>query len=88
MKLMLHSIDAWRDGEYGWQYNQTFRCEEVYIEEPTTRRILSALRKWGYLTEQSKGRVTVEDMGYDHACWEICARGTGEPLFCLEKGWS
>lgn len=84
MKLTIKSVEAWRYNK-DWTYNNLSTCEEVYIKNPTTRNILSALRKRGYLTEESKGRVTVEELPYDHACFEVAARGTGEPLFLLEE---
>lgn len=81
-KYEIRSVEAWRDDD-GWVWNNSFVVEEeVYFAESalTKRKILRWFRDNGYLTESSKGRVTVEDYG---DIIEICARGTGEPLFAM-----
>lgn len=81
----LLSIDAWRD-DCGWSWNNMFQIEEdVYLEYPlSNRRLLAFMRRNGWLTEQSKGRVRVEDTGYDI---EIQDRNTGEPLLAFRPQW-
>ena len=82
-KFNLLSIEAWKfDG--CWNWNQWFLLErDIWFGEDalTTRRILNSLRKWDYLSEYSKGRVTVE---YDGHNYVIKDRSTDEPLFALE----
>ena len=81
----LLSIDAWRYDE-GWQWNNWFSLEEdIYIppEAATPRRIFRMLRN-DYLSNYSKGRVRLEDDGYNLV---IEDRGTGEPIFALEPQW-
>lgn len=85
----LLSIDAWRngDGDCGWQWNAWYTLEEdIYIapDAATPRRVFKMLRK-DYLSEQSKGRVRLEDDGYNLV---IEDRNTGEPIFALEPQWS
>jgi len=81
----LLSIDAWRyDG--GWTWNNGYPLEEdIYIapDAATPRRVFRMLRN-SYLSEQSKGRVRLEDDGYNLV---IEDRNTGEPIFALEPQW-
>ena len=81
----LLSIDAWRD-ECGWYWNNKFLVEEdiVITPETTNRSLLKFMRRNGWLTEASKGRVRIEDTGYDI---EIQDRNTGEPLFAFRPQW-
>jgi hypothetical protein len=81
-KAHLVDIDAWHDGD-GWYWNNSFIVErDIFFEDKslTTRKILNALRKWGYLSNESKGMVTVQD------AWpiiEIQNRKTYEPIYAL-----
>jgi len=86
LKTDLLSIDAWRDPD-GWQWNN-WRLLEAGIfwdaDLPlTARRILRALRDWGYLSPASRGRLAVEDDGYNYV---VMARGTREPILALAYG--
>lgn len=80
----LVSIDAWAESEGGWRWNDAHRLEEgiVFGEEMLTpRKILKALREWGYLSEASKGRVRFV------GAWptiEIQNKSNGEPLLALQ----
>lgn len=78
------SIDAWRYDE-GWTWNAWFKVGSVPAEVASypARKLLSFMRSEGYLTERSKGRVAVEDDGYNLV---IVSRGTREPLFAIEYG--
>lgn len=60
MLYTLRAIDAWKE-DGNWIWNDSFILEEnVYLDSCcTSRGILKALREWGYLTKQSKGRVVV-----------------------------
>lgn len=79
----LRSIDAWRDPEGGWTWNNSFHIESgIFIgNEVGTRGLLKYCREGlNILTNESKGRVRVYD---DGDIIEIQARGTGEPLFAF-----
>lgn len=88
IKFKLLGIDAWRDGEGGWTWNQQFVIDdELYIEEKdlTPRKILRILREVGYLYNASKGRLYV-DMNpglVDGYLIEIQDRHNSEPLLAL-----
>ena len=86
LKTDLISIDAWRYGS-NWEWNNWFTVEEgIYWNEESpmnARRILKALREMGFLTDSSKGKLTVEDDGYNYV---IAVRGTDEPIFALCYG--
>jgi hypothetical protein len=89
-KLDLVSIDAWRECEGGWTWNTSYRLEAgIWLEESrlTPRKILSFLRKAGYLTDASKGRVRVEEIPTFEPFYEIQDKNTGEPLLALQGEW-
>ena len=81
----LLSIEAWRYDE-GWTWNNWFKIEEdIYIEEPTNvRSLLKFMRRNGWLSDESKGRVELEDDGYNIV---IQDRNTHEPIFAFEPQW-
>ena len=79
------SIDAWRQPD-GWQWNNwhkvgTFSEPAELLDNP--RRLLRYMRKQGYLSAKSAGRVAIEDDQYNVV---IVAKGTREPLFAIEYG--
>lgn len=85
-RFNLLSIDAWRECEGGWTWNQWYSLEtDIYLAESqlTPRKIFSALRKWGYLTSESKGRVSIDDDGHNIV---IQDKDTFEPLLALCYG--
>jgi hypothetical protein len=54
----LLSIDAWRECEGGWTWNAWYNLEkDIYFAESelTPRKVFKALRKWGFLSDESKG---------------------------------
>jgi hypothetical protein len=77
------SIDAWADGEGGWTWNNWFKVGTVEAIPDTNRKILRMMRSEGYLSEASKGKVTVDDDGYNVV---ICEKSTGMPVFAIEYG--
>lgn len=84
----LLQIDAWREPEGGWTWNNHYLLEEgICIQENyiTPRRIASALRRWGYLAPQSTGliRVDMHNEIVDGYLIEILDRRNGEPVFAL-----
>lgn len=87
------SIDAWRDGD-GWTWNNWHKRGTLTVRECSrlgcrtraeTRRTLAWFRENGYLSDASKGAVTLHDDGYN---LEVQDRRTGEPLFAIEYGAS
>lgn len=78
------SIDGWRDGS-SWSWNNWHWVKNFPVEliDKNNRVILAWLRSEGVLSEHSKGRVTIEDDGYNLV---IKAKGTLEPLFAIEYG--
>ena len=84
MKTQLLSIDAWRDPDGGWTWNQWFNVQDPVNlpDNVTTRQLLKLCRdELGILSDWSKGRVLVDDDGTNLV---ICDRGTREPLFAFE----
>lgn len=85
MKARILSIDAWRhDGSWSWN-NWFQHYTEIEIpDDITNRQLLHMARdEWGILSDESKGRVTVEDDGYNLV---ILDRKTLEPLYAIEYG--
>ena len=78
----LLSIEAWKE-DYGWTWSSSYLLEKdiVFGEKALTpRKILNALRKWGFLNHHSKGRVQVVEQ------WpiiEIQSRN-GHPFLALQ----
>jgi hypothetical protein len=83
--LKLLSIDAWRDGEGGWNWNNFFLLEEgIFLPDPTPRKVLRFLRNAGFLTDFSKGLLRVDFYpSYDGTLIEIQHRHTFEPVLAL-----
>ena len=80
--IEIRSIEAWRD-ESGWSHNNSFvilreECKKILLSpEITNRRLLQFLRDMGVLTENSKGKVRINEQ------WpyvEIQNKNTFEPL--------
>jgi len=85
IKYELLSVDAWRD-DCSWTWNAWYSLEkDIYIadSETTPRKLLSTLRKWGFLTAQSKGRLSIDDDGYNLV---IQDKNTLEPILALCYG--
>ncbi len=80
MKVL--SIDAWREPE-GWTWNNWFTVGELKELPKENRDILRLLRVEGYLSNASKGKVAIDDDGYNVV---IVLRGTGEPLIAVCYG--
>ncbi len=81
-KYRLVSIDAWRDYDGGWTWNQWYTVEDgVYLgNDITARRLLKFMRQSGWLTDESKGRVRVD---WEWDIIEIQDKNTGEPLLAF-----
>ena len=85
-KYRLVSIDAWRDFDGGWTWNQWYNVEDgVYLgNDITARRLLKFMRQSGWLTHASKGRVRID--WHNEMCEpfiEILDKNTGEPLLAF-----
>tara|TARA_R110000822_G_scaffold84959_5_gene199253 strand:+ start:420 stop:683 length:264 start_codon:yes stop_codon:yes gene_type:complete len=81
--LKVLSIDAWREGS-SWQWNQWFNVGTIDIDiNASNRQILKTMRDQGYLSDQSKGRVSIDDDEYNIV---ICDRNNNEPIFAIEYG--
>lgn len=90
----LVSIDAWRSGEGGWDWNNqhqlaTFSRAQVgpILERAEPRKVFAFLRDEGYLSEHSKGRVRLDTAGSDPDYLTIEDKNTGEPLFSFIVRW-
>lgn len=78
------NIDAWRDDEGGWTWNQWFNAGTVSLNiNATNRQILKAMRDQGYLSDYSKGRVAIDDDQYNLV---ILNKSNLEPVFAIEYG--
>jgi len=79
------SIDAWRDSEGGWTWNNWFDVGRAPIDvcNYTPRRLLAWFRAEGYLRADSAGRCAIEDDGYNVVVLE---RHSRMPVFALEYG--
>lgn len=81
----LLSIDAWREADGGWNWNNWHTVGHVptaYADMPA-RALLRALRTDGYLSAASAGRVAVEDDGYNVV---IVRRSDSCPVLAIEYG--
>ena len=84
MKLEVYQIDAWREPDGSWTYNNWISIDFVEIDGyPTTRRILKTMRNKGYLRDESI--YTVDSYLDFDGIWTILHVGTNEPLFDLKE---
>lgn len=81
--LRILSLDAWADGEGGWQWNQWYNVGEINGEclQWSTRKLLRYFRDAGYIGFDTNGKVTIEDDGYNLVIME---RSNSRPLFAVE----
>ena len=89
-KTRLLSIDAWKASEGGWNWNNWHSIEsDVYIQESTlfnARALLKFCRDSDWLTTASKGKLAIDDDGYNVV---ILLKGTQQPIlaFCYGEFW-
>ena len=83
--VSLLSIDAWRESGGGWTWNNWYCIAQVplTVADMKPRALLQYLRERGTLSQYSRGRVAVEDDGYNIV---ILAKGTREPLYAIAYG--
>lgn len=79
------SIDAWRDSEGGWAWNNWYSVGEIELAATDwkPRKLLKWFRDNGYLKESSAGKCAIEDDGYNIV---ILERGNRRPVFAVEYG--
>ena len=87
-KMKILSIDAWREPEGGWTWNDYFYCQNMPAEvfekiADHPRKLFRWFRDAGMLADGSKGRVACEDDGYNVI---IVNKSTREPLYAIEYG--
>lgn len=80
-KYELRTIDAWRDGKL-WVWNDSTVLERdiMIAEDATTRQILAMLRRGGFLSQYSAGKVRLQD---DWPTLEVQNKNTYEPILAL-----
>ena len=78
------SIDAWREAEGGWTWNNWFHVGDVEPEivNLPPRQLFAKLREAGYRMP-NPGYAAVEDDGHNLT---IIHRHTGEPVLAIEHG--
>lgn len=79
------SIDAWRDGEGGWTWNQWFKKGQIddSVCDLPTRKLLAKLREEGFLDSCTAGKVFVEDDQYNKV---VCWRSDRQPMIAVAYG--
>ena len=82
-QLTILSIDAWKNEGWDWNTWHKIGMVESDILDKSVRHILKFMRDEGYLSNDSKGKVSVEDDQYNLV---ICERSNGRPLFAIEYG--
>lgn len=84
--LRVLSIDAWKE-ESAWTWNNWFYVGSIEFEEfktlDTNRKFIKWFRESGYITENSKGMVAIDDDQYNIV---LVNKNTQEPLFAIEYG--
>ena len=93
----LVSIDAWAsdDGEgRSWSWNQSFNLREYtakqvahILADHKPRSVCAFLRREGYLSAESAGKVRVDYAGSDPDYITIEDKNTGEPIFAFIVCW-
>lgn len=85
-------VEAWRSPDGGWTWNNWHKCGTLTVREfnklgcltkQEVRATLAWFREQGYLSEGSKGAVSLEDDGHNLS---VVDRRTREPLFAIEYG--
>jgi hypothetical protein len=84
-EVSILSIDAWADGEDGWNWNMWSKVGSVDVTmcDKPEAEILAYMVAEGYLKEKALTSCYVEDDQYNMV---ICDKETHEPLFALAYG--
>tara|TARA_Y100000034_G_C6889727_1_gene409119 strand:- start:423 stop:695 length:273 start_codon:yes stop_codon:yes gene_type:complete len=69
-----------------WEWNDCYKVEkDIYFHSPSNTMILKNLRKWGYLSDDTKGgKLEVHDDGHYYV---IRHRRSHKPYYALEPQW-
>lgn len=84
--LKVLSIEAWRESEGGWTWNQWYNVGTVELDTHdlnNARKVLKALRGEGILSPSTAGKVAIDNDQYNIV---VIAKGTREPLYAIEYG--
>lgn len=85
MKIL--SIDAWGNNKDGYEWNAWYKIgtidKAVFESLDTNRKILKYMRDNDFLSEQSKGILSIEDDQYNVV---ICRKSNRKPLIAIEYG--
>ena len=86
-KIKILKIDACRNDGY-WEWNNWYYYSAaITVEEfqglKSNRATLKLLRDFGLLSDFSKGKVSVEDDGYNVV---VQQKSTGRPILAIEYG--
>ena len=85
MKIL--SIDAWGNKKDGYEWNEWYTIGEISKEDfeklDSNRKLLKFMRKEGFLSEQSKGKVIIEDDDYNIV---FKSKASDKPYFAIEYG--
>lgn len=85
-ELKILSIDAWNSPE-GWTWNQWYKIGTIeksdFEELKTNRQKIKWFRDNGFISESSKGKVSIEDDQYNIVLLEKSNR---RPLYAIEYG--
>jgi len=85
-ELQILSIDAWRE-EGSWSWNQWYKIGTIsksdFEKLKTNRDFIKFFRNEGYIGENSKGKVSIEDDGYNIV---LCERSNNRPLYAIVHG--
>jgi hypothetical protein len=85
LKVTIVSIDAIKDDYRNWTWDWWGKLEEVFISKDklTPRAIFKYLRDIGYLNDYSKGRLELDDDGYNLV---VCRKSNHQPVIALCYG--
>ena len=91
----LVSIDAWRNSCGGWDRNNQFKLCKYTHEEVSAilvgenpRKIFGFLRREGYLSAKSVGKLRLDVAGSEPDYFTIENKNTCEPIFAFIVDWS
>lgn len=84
-EISILSIDAWADGDDGWNWNMWSKVGAVDVTmcDKTEAEILGYLVTEGYLKLKALWACYVEDDQYNMV---VCDKETHEPLYALAYG--
>jgi len=85
-KLWVYQIDAWKEPDNTWRYNNSIEIATIAVNgEPTSRKLLRALREKGITTRESIGKIEIDDLFIDSGTWCVVKKSDGMPLFDLQE---